>query len=837
MQYEDYKPAPVAFSSSDLKRFLERLGIPVNGGTLSLALAIDFAMRRGERTSAEAAAQRLIKLFRTTPAPEGDTVLRREYNSNALDPAAPDAKLIEGTLAYYDSMQTTLQAADPEESLGEIYSDDMMTRIMRTTGLPDDPLIKPFLRMIGEAYATGGAHAAREQAQVLMLYLVVDGYVEEADRDGILDRVMNFVGAVETVTDQFGDPDGNEDFYEELQEGDDTAPEDGEFDTSLKVENDRLREEEDRRREAEALRARELNDRVVAETHLRELQLFADLSLREGGYLQQSGLNLDNEEDAALAEQIRIEMRQIVILPSNLTREGMEQVQASRAKIEELAARLAARTAAETDDVAELASEIARQIVQEATGIAKDIERQIPGIMKAVEEELRAEADAATAPAAPQDRPDPMLNEAREENPDPSETTDPDVQKVAIALKEKGLREAQQVAAQIARLAQKDGPLPVSPRDFVEDLLVRAQAFNTAMDEYNRKEMAAHRQAQNERKAATEARAKAEETDVEAQPRNDGAEGRAPSLSDYRDEMLEISFLQAEGSPEEARAAADRLAERLRGFGGDLARIDGAMILRYVERQDKKASDARAAEASAKTDEDDDDDDSDRASWFLSMALRKDDRSVQIYDGLVRALIRGDKKAAGTLAKALANHILKIFRINVTLVEMLTAIVNAARQDAKAKQEETKETPLDHGHDGDHDDEGDGADGAAGAVTAETEKGTDDSQTKYDMGTVKKVDWPAILSVYNMDPEESEAVADVARLIVRKGMESSGVLKSAKDLLTRSRKKVKGAKVKNHLHLAAAIEDAMIKKTESKKVLKPLKFADIPEDMSDDLSV
>ena len=122
-------------------------------------------------------------------------------------------------------------------------------------------------------------------------------------------------------------------------------------------------------------------------------------------------------------------------------------------------------------------------------------------------------------------------------------------------------------------------------------------------------------------------------------------------------------------------------------------------------------------------------------------------------------------------------------------------------------------------------------------MTAETEKGTDDSQTKYDMGTVKKVDWPAILSVYNMDPEESEAVADVARLIVRKGMDSSGVLKSAKDLLTRSRKKVKGAKVKNHLHLVAAIEDAMIKKTESKKVLKPLKFADIPEDMSDDLSV
>ena len=331
--------------------------------------------------------------------------------------------------------------------------------------------------------------------------------------------------------------------------------------------------------------------------------------------------------------------------------------------------------------MADLASEIARQIVQEATGIAKDIERQIPGIMKAVEEELRAEADAATAPAAPQDRPDPIRAEAREENPDPSETTDPDVQKVAVALKEKGLREAQQVAAQIARLAQKDGPLPVSPRDFVEDLLVRAQAFNTAMDEYNRNEMAAHRQAQNERKAATEARPKAEEADVEAQPRNDGAEGRAPSLSDYRDEMLEISFLQAEGSPEEARAAADRLAERLRGFGGDLARIDGAMILRYVERQDKKASDARAAEASAKADEDsDDDDDSDRASWFLSMALRKDDRSVQIYDGLVRALIRGDKKAAGTLAKALANHILKIFRINVTLVEMLTAIVNAARQ-------------------------------------------------------------------------------------------------------------------------------------------------------------
>ncbi len=962
MKDEHNSEAQHAFSSKDLEGFLKRLGIPVNGETVSLAFAIDFAMRRGNRAEAEARAQELMDLFRASPLAPGDDDGRVEHNDNALDREQPVAKLISDALTLYENMQITLQAADPEESMGEIYSDETMNLIAGHAGLPNDPLIKPWLKRIGTVFATGGRDAAQREAGGLIGHLVADGHIEETDaaRAEMLERIMDNVALAEASIENFGDPDGNEDFYGDYDDAEGSAQADVEIDLSLKIEEDRL--------------AREADARAHQEYGRREGALFETLATRADGLIASLGLDLTNADDAALSERFIALMRQFAFVYGKVTPDGIAAATAAMQDIEAFAAEVAAQRAGRGGGEAITAETLTRQIVQEADEVTRQHEAQQAQLQvearAAVEEQMRQEAEAAVAPGAaqgapdqtrdntdqdqPTDQPDPAPTEwAADDNPDPAKTTDLDVQKVAMALKENGEKEARQVAARIAGMAHDEGTLPVSEADMVEDLLASAQIFNAAADEYERKERAAVEKAlkaQQDAKVAKTTPPAPETGETQAQPTAD-----APRLSDYRAELQHISFLLAEGSPTEARALAVELAATLRAFGGQFAKIDEAMILKHVMREDKKAKDKRASVATDQTDSDSDDA-TDRASWFLSMALRKDARSGQIYDGLVRAIMSGDKQASGKLAKALANHILQLYKTKVTIVEMLTAIVdaakldakakqdaqgklddiselssdsgdssdgndpggadggdsdddddfsdraswflmtavdkdaksaeiydalvrvllkgdkstgaklakalathilklyktnvtmaemleaiiNAARQDVKANRDDSSQTSSDSGYDGDNDDtdtEDDDQDGAADAVAADANTGASESQTKYDMGTIKRVDWQGMLSVYSMDPEEGEAAADVAKLIVKKGMESPGVLKSAKDLLTRSSKKVKGAKVKNHKHFVAAIEDAMIKKTESKKVVKPLKFADISDDMSDDISV
>lgn len=134
---------------SELKAFLKRLGIPVNSDTIALAEVIDAEMRAGNNGAAEAAVQELIALFRATELEAFEDDGRVEYNDNALDRGTPDAALVKKALAYYENMRITLQAADPEESMGEIYSDELTNRIAYHAGLPNDPLVKPWLKRIG----------------------------------------------------------------------------------------------------------------------------------------------------------------------------------------------------------------------------------------------------------------------------------------------------------------------------------------------------------------------------------------------------------------------------------------------------------------------------------------------------------------------------------------------------------------------------------------------------------------------------------------------------------------------------------------------------------------
>ncbi|XDA99845.1 hypothetical protein AB1M95_08085 [Sulfitobacter sp. LCG007] len=904
-----------AFSSSDLEAFLKRLGIPVNGSTMSLALKIDTEMRNGARAAAQAAAQRLVELFRAAPAEAGDDTERFDYNENALDPTASDADLVRNALKLYANMQITLQAVDPEESPAtQIYSDELLDRIISHAALPNDPLIKPMLKRIGAAYATaGGEAAARSEALGLVSLLIADDHIQAADRNRVLERIMNTLRIAETALDDIGDPDGNEDLYGETEIGDGPAPEDAEIDLSERL-------EEDRRQEARDRRTRELHDRALVEANRRAEQLFSDFADRDGGLIDALGLADDNADDVALANEIREVMGRITTWPGRVSSEGLYQVTVMRAKIEELAARLAARNSGEAEDRAALATELTRKIAVEASDVAKTIEAQLATIqaeaIKAVEEEMRQEV----------------------------ENSAPDVKTIAEALKEHGQDEARQLAARIVQAAQGGGTQQVSEADRVKDLLVRAQAYLDAMDDYERKDWAEVEEAlkaDDGPDAAGPARAEAKTGETQAEP---SAAAAAPWTSQHREVLEEISFLQASGDTDEARTLAAKLAERLRASGGALAGIDVDTVMDHVARQDAMASEAREAAQSEST-EDDSDDEADRASWFLLMALtkdakskvffdglvrvmvlkdktrtaqfsealaahilkmykttvtkkemlaaivaeakrqakakedeisgfspddsdsddgsssdagdaddegddqpdqvltmarREDAKSGEIYNALVRTLLKGDKATGSKLAKALAAHILNVYRTNVTMPDLMQEIIRAALESVRALRQRAAQTSSDSGYEGDGDDSGDedkGGNGAAGGIAPGGRSGARDSQSTYDLSTVRKVDWPSFLGIYGMDAEESEAAADVAKLIVKKGTGSSGALKSAKDLLGRSSKKVKGAKVKNHKHLVAAIEDAMIKRADSKKVVKPLRFSDIFEDDSDDISV
>ena len=966
-----------AFSSKDLEGFLKRLGIPVNGETMSLAFAIDFAMRRGNRADAEAAARDLIALFQDEATELDEFDEREEYNDNALDRAAPAATLIGRALQYYENMQITLQAADPEETMGEIYSDEMMNRIAGHAGLPNDPLIKPWLKRIGEAFATGGEAGARREASGLIGHLVADGYIDgDAARAEMLNKIVDTVAVAENSIDHFGDADGNEDLYNELPETDETDQEDAGIDLSLK-------EEEDRRRAEEAARTREENRRVNEEYGRLERALFVDIAGREDGLMAQLGLDVNNPDDAALGNRLIKQMRAYEMLRGGPSQSNIEAMTAVMAEIEAIAAALAQRLSRDENEAAEIAGELRGEIINEARELTRQHEAQLVNLGQqaraTVQEQMRQEAGGTDTPndaqddagndprdggeaaettnagedtvEAPSNAGKPGVEPAETDktpNPDPADTTDLDVQKVAAALRDNGMKEAQRVALRIAGMLRAENDVGVPEDAIAEDLLVRAQAFIVADDEYMRRDEAAVRAAVAEERAAREKTAKQASRDdsganagEDNRPASSGdttpggetnQEDRVPRLSDYQSEFQTISFLLAEGNPQEARTAAATLAETLRALGGEFARIDAETVLKHVIKEDKKKSDAKAAEQS----ENDADDDglSDRAGWFLMMALDKDAKSAEVYDALVRAVMRDDRQTAGKLIKALANHILKLYKTNVTITEMMTAIVNAAKQDAAANRDDISEFSVDDSDSddgsfgGEGSDEDDLSDRASwflmmaldkdaksdeiyeamlraflkgdkktggklakalaghilklyktnvtlqemltaiinaaqadvkanrenepdtspkrsdrtdkdgdGAIAGAATKASRNTQSTFDLSTVKKVDWGSLLSIYSMDPEEKEAAAEVAKQMVKKGKDSPGVLTSAKDLLSRSNKKVKGAKVKNHKHFVAALEDALVKKSESKKVTKPLKFADIPDDVSEDISV
>lgn len=101
-----------------------------------------------------------------------------------------------------------------------------------------------------------------------------------------------------------------------------------------------------------------------------------------------------------------------------------------------------------------------------------------------------------------------------------------------------------------------------------------------------------------------------------------------------------------------------------------------------------------------------------------------------------------------------------------------------------------------------------------------------------DLPLVNKVDWDKFVQVYALSAEEIEALKDIATKIVKKGNDASPAVRAAKELLMRAKKAKTGAKFKNAIHILAAVEDVLILRADNKKLVKPMKVSDIPEDES-----
>jgi hypothetical protein len=108
-----------------------------------------------------------------------------------------------------------------------------------------------------------------------------------------------------------------------------------------------------------------------------------------------------------------------------------------------------------------------------------------------------------------------------------------------------------------------------------------------------------------------------------------------------------------------------------------------------------------------------------------------------------------------------------------------------------------------------------------------------DAEVDVTMNHVRQTQWSFISDLYDLPPDEADELEAIASTMVKKGEDNASVLQSSKDLLSRAKKKKKKGKFRNARHLMAAVLDAIKRKAMKKKVTKPLKPSDIPDDKDD----
>ncbi len=105
-----------------------------------------------------------------------------------------------------------------------------------------------------------------------------------------------------------------------------------------------------------------------------------------------------------------------------------------------------------------------------------------------------------------------------------------------------------------------------------------------------------------------------------------------------------------------------------------------------------------------------------------------------------------------------------------------------------------------------------------------------DTGVELELRHVSMVDWPSVSDLYGVDYEDQEELQSIGTRLVKKGSDDDSALKSARQILQRSKKKKKKTKFKNAKHVVAAVLDAITRKANKQKLTKPLKPSDIDDE-------
>ncbi|MEM7236923.1 MAG: hypothetical protein AAF501_03740, partial [Pseudomonadota bacterium] len=310
-------------------------------------------------------------------------------------------------------------------------------------------------------------------------------------------------------------------------------------------------------------------------------------------------------------------------------------------------------------------------------------------------------------------------------------------------------------------------------------------------------------------------------TDDRIDPENPAEETREAQLSDFQDEIADIEFALMHKDGQEARELAEALARRLANVKGKLAGMSAVDILKLVMRRQKKRQEQNEGTRQP-VDQTQRNDRSGQgnAPFNLRDALRNDAELARIFAEIVR-LMGSDKGKAAEMAMSLARRLIKTYGLDIDAKTLAAEILKMAKKAAGKASGTTDQKPGD--------DPGGPDDGSQGGAPGAAAGGGTKPLTLSD---VKKTDWSSISTLYLDTDEDADVMKNIASEIVKKGADNAGVEKSAKDLLAKAKKGKKNT-FKNFRHVVAAIVDAVTKKANGKKVTKPLKASDIPNEEDD----
>ena len=165
-----------AWGSKEFERFLKKLGLPRSGEAMSLVLAIDFDMRRGDRAGALAAARDLAAL---DPQVDAETMADMAINEYER----MDREFQNGTLAD-DDEETVPDYEDA--GIQTDFTDEHYETTLRILDLPATVANMDMIRRVNAALEDNDKEKAKRIAKNMAVLMKADGgpAVIQAQDDG-----------------------------------------------------------------------------------------------------------------------------------------------------------------------------------------------------------------------------------------------------------------------------------------------------------------------------------------------------------------------------------------------------------------------------------------------------------------------------------------------------------------------------------------------------------------------------------------------------------------------------------------------------------------------------